>query len=317
MLEIFFCNVGDGDAVLLREHRKGSAPYTVLVDAGRPYLEPQNGSLRKEAIYYLKDRGVESIDRMMLSHLHIDHIGGALRIVNAIPTERVQALRFPPEDAQWISPSFVSVDKTANGLMHLLNIFRDLTEAAKARGAALECLRGGRERLTENLSVTAILPRQEVIERQERVFDALYRNEPVDPTERFKASKERNVSSVMLRFEYAGRSILLTGDRYAADFEDLPLEPCDVLKLPHHGDPKSMTEPLLKKLSPSVAVISCQSDASAKKDRPNAGIVAMLQNSVPQVFCTENKPLPTLPPSTHNGVCITIGDDGEIACKTE
>ena len=317
MLEVFFCNVGDGDAVLLQEHREGLPDYTVLVDAGRPYLEPKQDSLRKEAIYYLKARGVSRIDRMYLSHLHIDHIGGALRIVNAIPVDRMLALRFPPEDAGWIMPSFTSVDKTTNGLVQMLNIFRDLIEAARRRGTALESVETGTEALTDRLSVTAILPRQAVIERQARVFDALYRNEPVDALEQFVAAKERNVSSVMLRFDYAGRSVLLTGDRYAADMESLPLAPCDVLKLPHHGDPKSMTEPLLKRLSPRIAVISCQSDAAAKKDRPNAEIAALLQRNVPQVLCTENKPLPTLPASTHNGIRIVIGDDGAIACETE
>lgn len=317
MLEVFFLNVGDGDAILLRELHREREPYTVLVDAGRPYVEPQHGSLRKEAIYYLKERGVDHIDRMYLSHLHIDHIGGAMRIVRAIPTDRILALRFPPEDAQWIVPSFTSTEKPMNGLLHLLNIYRDLTETAKERGAAPETIKTGTTALTDRLSVTAILPRQSVIDRQERVFDALYRKEPVDASEWYRASKERNVSSVMLRFTYAGRSILLTGDRYAADFEYLPLEPCDVVKLPHHGDPKSMTPALLNKLRPSVAVISCQNEPIAKKDRPNADIVAMLQSTVPHVLCTENKPLPTMKPSTGNGVCVTIGDDGAIACKTE
>ena len=43
MLEVFFCNVGDGDAVLLREKREDGPAYTVLVDAGRPYVEAQIG----------------------------------------------------------------------------------------------------------------------------------------------------------------------------------------------------------------------------------------------------------------------------------
>jgi beta-lactamase superfamily II metal-dependent hydrolase len=317
MLEVFFANVGDGDAVLIREHRKGLPDYTVLVDAGRPYLEPKQDSLRKEAIYYLKARGVERIDRMVLSHLHIDHIGGALRILNMLPVDRICALRFPPADADWIMPPFDSMDKATNGLVQLLNIFRDITEEAKRRGTMLEPVRAGITALTNRLSVTAILPKQAVIERQAHVFDALYRNEPVDADEWYRASKERNVSSVMFRFTYAGRSILLTGDRYAADFEDELIEPCDVLKLPHHGDPKSMTVQLLQKLAPSIAVISCQSDAAVWKDRPNAGIVALLQNSVSQVFCTENKALPTLPAATHNGIRVTISDDGAMTCETE
>lgn len=317
MLEVFFCNVGDGDAVLLTERRTGQPDYTVLVDAGRPFLEPKEGSLRKEAIYYLKARGVGHIDRMFLTHLHIDHIGGAQRILNAVKTERLSALYLPPEDTGWITPSFTSVSKTENGLRHMLNIFRDVTETAKANECATAAVRAGTEALTDWLSVTAILPKREILDRQTRVFDALYRNEPVDADDAYKAAKQRNLSSLMLRFDYAGRSVLITGDRYADDWEDEPIGPVDVLKLPHHGDPKSMTQTLLNGLRPQIAVISCQNDPLARKDRPNAEVVELLQSLVPHVLCTENKPLPTYPASTHNGVRIEIGDDGAIAHEFE
>lgn len=317
MLEIFFCNVGDGDAILLRERRENAPDYTVLVDTGRPFLEPKQGSFRKEAIYFLKARGVDRIDRMYLTHLHIDHIGGAQRVLNAIDTERLLALYLPPEHAAWIMPLFASVDKTTNGLIQMLNLFREITETAASRGCLCERVRGGTEALTDRLSVETILPREPVIVLQTKVFDAMYRGEPIDGDERFHAAKQRNVSSVMLRFTYAGRSVLLTGDRYAADFEDLVSAPCDVLKLPHHGDPKSMTEKLLRTLSPKIAVISCQSDPLGGKDRPNAQVVSLLQAAVPTVLCTENRQLSTMEAATHNGIRITIGDDGAIACETE
>lgn len=317
MLEIFFCNVGDGDAVLLTERREGFPDYTVLTDAGRPFLEPFEGSFRKEAIYYLKARGVRRIDRMYLTHLHIDHIGGAQRILNAIPTGTLSALYLPPEDAAWITPSFSSTDKTQNGLRHMLNIFRETAETASACGCAVETIGSGTVSLMERLSVTAILPRREILDRHRKVFDALYRGEPVDESESYKAAKQRNLSSLMLLFTYAGRRILITGDRYAADWEDEPIGPVDAVKLPHHGDPKSATQALLDRLQPKIAVISCQNDPAAKKDRPNAEIVAMLQRTVPQVLCTENRSLPTLAASTHNGIRITIADDGAIACETE
>ncbi len=317
MLEIFFCNVGDGDAILFRERREAAKDYTVLVDAGRPFVEPAQGSFRKEAIYFLRARGVDHLDWMVLTHLHIDHIGGAQRILKAIPTERLSALYIPPADAEWIAPSFISVEKTENGLKHLLNIFRDVGETARETGCAAETVGEETIALTEKLSVSVMLPKAPVIERQKRVFDALYRNEPVDADEAYKAAKQRNLSSLMLLFTYAGRGILITGDRYAADWEDEPVGPVDVLKLPHHGDPKSMTEGLLRKLSPQYAIISCQSDPRGGKDRPNAEIVRMLQAAVPHVLCTENRVLETLPASTHNGIRITIGDDGAITYETE
>lgn len=317
MLEIFFCNVGDGDSILLREMRSGTAVYNVLVDCGRPFLEPKQGSLRKEAIYYLKARGVTHIDRMYLSHLHIDHIGGAQRILNEINTDRLLSLYLPPNDAGWVMPPFDSVDKTKNGLVQLLNVFHDVTRTAALRGCACEPVRPGMEILTDRLSVETILPREPVISLQARVFDALYQGGPVDGDEWFQAAKQRNESSVMLRFTYAGRSVLLTGDRFAADWEnEAPLH-CDVLKLPHHGDEKSMTAPLLNSMMPHYMVISCQNDPTDKKDRPNAGIVSLLQSTGGQVLCTENKPLPTKKAATYNGICITIEEDGTISCSTE
>ena len=42
MLELFFANVGDGDAALIREISDGETRMTVLVDAGRPFVEPAN-----------------------------------------------------------------------------------------------------------------------------------------------------------------------------------------------------------------------------------------------------------------------------------
>lgn len=317
MLEVFFCNVGDGDAILIREFREGLPEYTVLVDCGRPFLEPREGSLRKEAICFLKARGVERIDRMYLTHLHIDHIGGAQRILNTIKTDRLEALYLPPEGALWIPQSFTSGDKTQNGIRWMLNIFRDVTETAKATGCSVHTVRAGTEQLTSRLSVMTILPKPEITERQRFAFDALYRGEAIDDDETYKAAKQRNLSSLMLLFSYAGRRILITGDRYAADWEDEPVWSIDVVKLPHHGDPKSMTAALLAKLSPSIAVISCQSDPRNGKDRPNAQIVSMLQEKVPDVLCTENRPLPTLAESTHNGIRIEIDDSGAIACEYE
>ena len=70
MLEVFFCNVGDGDAVLVRERGEDGRDYAVLVDAGRPFVESRDGSLRKDALEYLLDRQVTHLDRMILTHPH-------------------------------------------------------------------------------------------------------------------------------------------------------------------------------------------------------------------------------------------------------
>lgn len=317
MLELFFCNVGDGDAILLRERRADRPDYTVLIDAGRPYVEPKNGTLRKEAIYYLKARGITRIDRMMLTHPHIDHIGGAVRILTTIPTARLTLPFVPPEDAAWIAPSFQSTSKPQNGLKHLLNMMAEIAGTARRMGTEVDAAIGGTEALTENLSMTTYLPKAEVRMRQRTVVNRLYAGEEVNDALVFLVSKERNQASLMHGFRYAGRTALLCGDRYGFDWEEEPIPPCDLIKLPHHGDIKSMTRALTERLHPSVAVISCQTDPKRGKERPDPEMLRMVQGIVPTVLCTENRELPTLRGATHNGVCCTIADDGTLAWKFE
>ena len=317
MLELFFCNVGDGDAVLLREFRGNETVMTVLVDTGRPFLEPAEGSLRKETVDHLLKQGVRRIDKMILTHLHIDHVGGAQRIINTIPTAELDVLLLPPEGAKRVEPEYSSTQKTRNGLRMMLNIFRETVEEAKAHGCRCRVIPEGRMNLTEQLSMDVIYPHPEIILRQKLVFGALYQGMPVSPEELHKAAKQRNLSSLMLGFSYAGRQILLTGDRFASDWEDEEFERCDILKLPHHGDGKSMTEKLLKMLNPEYAVISCQNDPAAKKDRPNEEILQLLQREVPNVLCTENREMSSLAAATHNGIRIRIEDNGSISCQAE
>ena len=317
MLEVFFCNVGDGDAVLLRERRPEGDACTVLVDAGRPYVESREGSLRKDALEYLLDRQVMHLDRLILTHPHIDHVGGALRIVRAIRVDRLEMLTVPPPDARWVLRSFTDTRKPPNGLRQMLNVLRELSDAARERGTAVEVIEPGDQALTDRLTMTVHYPRAEILDRQRRVFDALYAGEPVPEALCTQVAKERNLSSLMLRFSYGGRSVLLTGDRYAADWEDEDVLPCDILKLPHHGDRKSMTEPLLKKLSPWCAVISCENDPTARKERPSEEITSLLRRQLPLVLCTENRPMAMLEGSTGNGIRFDIQPDGAVACHEE
>ena len=68
-LEIRFLDVGQGDAVLLRSDGR-----TALVDAG-----PSDAIVRR-----LRALGVDTIDLMVASHNHSDHIGGADAVLDSI-----------------------------------------------------------------------------------------------------------------------------------------------------------------------------------------------------------------------------------------
>ena len=312
MLKLDFINVGDGDALLVRQVRPGAPDYVMLVDCGRPHIEFVKGSLRRPALNYLLEQGVDHIDLLLLTHLHFDHIGGALAVLRHIPVKRLFALALPPQGARWITPELLE-EKTVVGYCDALNMFNDIVTTARKQGCVCEEPSAGAQALTPELTLKLYLPDEALMGRQRRASDALYLHQ-TPPEELYAVSKERNFSSILARLEYAGRSVLLTGDSYAAYWENSGQAPCDILKLPHHGDAQSMTPALIQSLSPGYAVVSCQNDPNAKKERPAAFVVEMLQANVPHILFTENRDLPTFPAATHRAVRFTIDDAGTIAC---
>lgn len=76
-LNIFFFNVGQADSSLIMYNGK-----TILIDAG-------NISDGKEILKFLNAKGIQQIDYLIGTHIHEDHIGGIIDIVNNIQVEKI------------------------------------------------------------------------------------------------------------------------------------------------------------------------------------------------------------------------------------
>jgi competence protein ComEC len=76
-LSVHFIDVGQGDSILIR-----SGDKSMLVDGGRRDAGPKLAS-------YLKSQGVNTIDVLVSTHPHADHIGGLLTILKEFPVKRV------------------------------------------------------------------------------------------------------------------------------------------------------------------------------------------------------------------------------------
>jgi len=76
-VSVHFIDVGKGDAMLVR-----AGDRNMLVDGGRRDEGPKVAS-------YLKSRGITSIDVLVSTHPHADHIGGLLTILKEFPVKRV------------------------------------------------------------------------------------------------------------------------------------------------------------------------------------------------------------------------------------
>ena len=308
MLRIDFINVGDGDAALIRLN---DDEFTILVDTGRPLVSAATGSKRAHAIDFLMREGVKHIDLMILTHLHFDHMGGALGVMRHIKVDRMTALDLPPKDAGWIFLPEGDCERTVANLFHALNYFADTVTRARELGVSCELAKRGELEAPNGLRLTLYLPDDELKARQKAVFDSLYRGEKLQGELSYAASKERNISSLMLRIEYEGKSVLITGDAYGAYWQDAEMPPCDILKMPHHGDEKSMTESLIAKLHPSYAITSCQNDAVQKKERPAERTIRMIKPYVPNILCTENRQLLSLEASCNTAISLVI-ENGSV-----
>lgn len=95
--EVRFLDVGQGDAVLIRSQGK-----TALIDTG-----PANDLAGK-----LRGLGVRQIDLLVITHPHLDHLGGADAVIGAFPVK-----------------NFMD-----NGVPHTTRAYRDLMRLVEERG---------------------------------------------------------------------------------------------------------------------------------------------------------------------------------------
>ena len=74
-LEVHFIDVGQGDSILIKAHEK-----TILIDGG---------GRGNTVVNYLRNQGVTSLDIVIGTHPHADHIGGLINVMDAIPVKEV------------------------------------------------------------------------------------------------------------------------------------------------------------------------------------------------------------------------------------
>ena len=279
---IRFFNVGDGDSALMET--VGKQPFRLLVDTGGRSGEMLQGGCG--CAKYLKTLRIECLDAVIITHLHMDHMGALMDIAGNIPIRRVISGYFPPEDGRTVSCD-PGAEKTVRGLSDCLNVWKETTDLLRRQGCILEIIRSGpMAGLGPKLKMTCVLPDPSGAERQKRAWDRMYRGEYVSDDEKKAVSRMRNPASLVFRAEYAGCSVVMGADCFGTLWGGWKNPPCDVLKVPHHGDRKAMTPALAESLRPRHAVISCGAEYIPRKDRPSSETAAMLRNAGAKVWYT-------------------------------
>ena len=208
-LRIAVLDVGQGDAILVEYHGK-----RMLIDGGP---DPARLSTELDRLIPSWDR---SIDVLVASHPHEDHLAGLPRLLDRY---RIGAV--------------VGAEVRGGGPAS-----RSWNEILESRGADYHSVTSGSSFMLADARLAVLWPDRESLERV-----------PED------GGSALNNRSIVLRLDIPGFSALFTGDieadldrRIAARITT----PIDLLKSPHHGSATAASRELLAAVDPRVSIVS-------------------------------------------------------------
>lgn len=202
-MKVHYIDVGQGDATLVQVNGKN-----LLIDAGP---NKSAGSL----VEYIKGIGVTTIDHVIATHPHEDHIGGMDEIFDAF------------EVKNFYSPKVEHTTKT----------FEKMINAVTNEGLKITTIKAGdgsKIDLGDGTKVEIFSP-----------VDDKY-NELNDYSPIMKITFGEN------SFLFTGDAEKLVEKQVIANGENID---ADVLKVGHHGSTTSSSEDFIKEVSPDIAVI--------------------------------------------------------------
>ena len=213
-LEITCLSVGHGQAIFIA--LPGRKKF--LFDAGS--LSTKNCGQRI-VLPFLRNKGISTLDGIILSHDDIDHINGVPEIVSGCTIRGVYANTAILEEAKTLSTAGYLDDciTKAGTQLKLFDTDIDTVKGAK---------------------VTSLWPTMEVC---------------LD-----KTVSDNDKSQVVL-IKFAGRKILLCSDIEIFGQEKILLKnpnlEVDVMVMPHHGSTRNLLDGFVEKINPKTSIISC------------------------------------------------------------
>ncbi|HMQ68596.1 MAG TPA: DNA internalization-related competence protein ComEC/Rec2 [Ignavibacteria bacterium] len=245
-LRITFMDIGQGDCALIQTP-DGS---NILVDCGQISFTSDSGE--RTIIPYLERCGISRIDLLVITHLHMDHIGGINSILKNIEVGKIL------DSGQKYNTGFIS---TMDSLIKVKNVKREVVSS----GDHIDDMK--------DIRMYFLYPGNNY-----RYKDLNYQKENL------------NNGSVTFILKYGDTDFLFTGDAEKESEEVMVRQysdflKSDVLKAAHHGSITSTTIPFILKTKPELAVISC--GKYNKFNHPSDIILKRLETSGAKVFRTD------------------------------
>lgn len=247
-LTIVFLDVGQGDAIYL-ESPDGCQ---VLVDGG-------GSDDILSSLSQVMPVGDRTLDIIMLTHPHSDHIDGLLAVLKNYDVAKV----------------VVSTPEHSSAVFHY---FQQLVVAEKAE--FLTARQGDRFVLGPDLFIEVLWP-------SVGLSSSLLSGQPGTVLGE-SVSKNANLLSLVLKLDYLDFEVLLLGDAEVSVQQELltspQLEDVEVFKVAHHGSKNGLNQAFLAKANPELAVVSVGKNSYGL---PAPSVMSYLQSHVRKVFRTD------------------------------
>lgn len=205
---VYYLDVGQSDCTIIK-----SGDMTLMIDAGT-----NNANFKiKESIKTLK---IETIDYLVLTHPHEDHIGSASEVIDYCTVKNVIMPKLSAEN------------------MVTTYSYESLLEAIAEHNINAIAAQPGYEFDLGDATVKILAPMEqdENLNNISVVLKVVYG----ETSFMFQGDAEKKVENALIKTEY-----------------DLS---ADILKVGHHGSNSSSVDKYLKAVSPKAAIISCGAD---------------------------------------------------------